>query len=80
MNQHIKAFNELIKNASEYLVTQLSYSPSSVDKYRGVWKQVRRFMSANGITHYDQSVEEQLFSQRFGERSVREFSAWEKDC
>ncbi len=37
-------------------------------------------MSANGITHYDQSVEEQLFSQRFGERSVREFSAWEKDC
>jgi site-specific recombinase XerD len=80
MNQPIKEFNELIKNASEYLATQLSYSPSSVNKYRSVWKQIRRFMSTNGITRYDQSVEKQLLSHRFGERNLREFSVYEKEC
>ena len=78
MNKHIKDFNELIVHASQYLACELSYAPSTVGGYRGVWKQARTYMFSNGITHYDQRVEKQILHHQFGKRSVRELFSHEK--
>ena len=78
MKQHIKDFNDLIAGASHYLTHQLRYAPSSVGSYRRIWKQIRTYLAAHQITHYDQKAEELVLYHWFGERPVRSLSYSEK--
>ncbi|WP_026838363.1 site-specific integrase [Gillisia sp. JM1] len=78
MNEHIKAFNKLMTDAGNYLESERAYSGYTVGAYRRGWKQLREFMVANGITHYDKGVEAQFLSNEFGGRKGCKLSKQEE--
>ncbi len=78
MNKQIKEFNELMSKAGNFLESELSYSLSTVARYRCGWNQIREYMASNGIRCYDQKVEKLLFHDNFGDRSIPKLSETER--
>jgi integrase/recombinase XerD len=55
MSNQFQSFKELTEVASAFL-RSLSYSTKEVEKYRAVWRNLGRYMQANGIEDYNSQV------------------------
>jgi len=78
MNEQIKEFNELMSRAGNYLESELSYSLSTVSRYRSGWKRIRQYMASNGIKSYGREVEALLLRDKFGQRGIPKLSETER--
>ncbi len=78
MNEQIKEFNELMSQAGNYLESELSYSLSTVSRYRSGWKRIREYMASNGIKSYDREVGALLLRDKFGARGIPKLSETER--
>ncbi len=74
MNKHFTAFNELTSNAGNYLELELGYALKTSHSYRRIWRQVREFMFASGMTHYDESVEKQFLRFKFQDKNRQDLT------
>lgn len=78
MNKRIKEFHELMSKAGNYLESELSYSLSTIARYRWAWKQIRDYMLLNGIKSYDQNVGTLILREKLGGRSIPKLSEPER--
>lgn len=78
MHEHIQDFAVLTLNASQYMLSHLSYSQKTVVGYNWVWKQIRRYMVSTNMVIYDHHVEKMILHHKFGDRSLHELSHSEK--
>ena len=78
MNKQIKEFNELMSKAGDYLESELSYSLSTIARYRRAWKEIKNYMVLNDIEHYDQKVEVLVHKKKLGGLSIPKLSENER--
>lgn len=78
MNEKVKDFAQLITAATDYLRTILRYHPCTVNKHNRNWRWMKAFMN-EGIQHYNQKVEKQILSHRFGRRNMTQLTPHEKE-
>lgn len=78
MNEQIKDFNTLMSKAGNYLESELSYSLSTVDRYRCGWRRIREYMASNGIERYGREAEERLLGDSFRGRGIPKLSETER--
>ena len=78
MNEQIKEFHELMSKAGDYLESELSYSLSTISRYRWAWKEIKNYMILNKIERYDQKVETLLLQNRLGDRGIQKLSENER--
>lgn len=78
MNKQNKGFNGMISEATDYLISQLSYAVSSADDYRRCWKRIGYYMVSNGINSYNPDVGKQILHHEFKDCSVQELSKNER--
>ncbi|CAL66203.1 tyrosine-type recombinase/integrase [Christiangramia forsetii] len=78
MNKQIKEFHELMSKAGDYLESELSYSLSTIARYRWGWKEIKNYMVLNDIERYDQKVENSLLQNKLGGRSIPKLSENER--
>ena len=78
MKKDYKEFNQLVTQAINYLLTDLSYSPTTTSKYRRFWKRIKNFMVSEGIMYYNKDTEKKLLQHEFNNREVSELSDKER--
>jgi site-specific recombinase XerD len=78
MIKQIKDFSELRSNAADYLEHKLFYAANTVNDHRGCWKQIRNFMSLNGIICYNRDVGKQYLDHKFKDRNTSKLSYYER--
>jgi len=71
-------FNEMTNSAGNYLEQELGYATKSSYAYKRVWQRVMEFMFANGITHYDISVEKQFLISKFQNKVKQDLTVNER--
>ncbi|PCJ96309.1 MAG: integrase [Flavobacteriaceae bacterium] len=78
MNKRIKEFNELMSKAGNYLESELSYSLSTIARYRWAWKEIKNYMVINEIERYDQKVGTLILQEKLGGRNIPKLSESER--
>ena len=72
-----KALEVLASEVIRYL-HKLSYSESSINKYRSAWQRVAKFMEENDLTYYSADIGEAFIYHLIGDRKYENLDRWEK--
>ena len=60
------SYNQLIEEASSYLLDKLKLSPATVNDHRRAWHHLRNYMDECGITNFSKELCDQYFMEKFG--------------
>lgn len=75
-----ESFNDLLKmtqKAHEYLESKLLYSANTARSYKKVWSHIVEYIVTNNLNQYDEEVERQFLTYKFGNKKKRELTPTE---
>lgn len=79
MKTPIKDFDDLASRAGQFLLQWLSYTEKTVVGYKSHFRQIKKLMLKNNITHFDKDNVSLILRLKFGVRTYPSLSDHEKD-